>query len=329
MTHASGQSRQRIDRHARRLELADFRLDDLQVILKSCRLGIGTDDLEHSILFHLLKINPPAGAIAQQLGTGFLIGKQDGSLLVATGVFDELGHQHGFAGSRGTGGQDDRILEEASTAHVVQAWHTGADPHIRRSLSEPHGTQRKNADAVRTHGEREFSFHVSGAAQLEDLHRAPTPFSLQNVAQDHDVVGDEFLNAVARNRPVLIDALGRHQRGDTDLLEPGDQAEDLTPHHENGVVLLEHGGDRIDRHPLCLVLADGVIDPFDQAGEIEVSRDILAIGIRGSIQDEQLVLFHHLLQVPAETGGIAQDVERRLLEGDEDSWLVEILDAVV
>ena len=136
------------------------------------------------------------------------------------------------------------------------------------------------------HGEGEFPLHVGGAPQFEDLHRAATALTLQHVAQDHHVVGDELLNAVARNRSVLVDAFRRHHRGDADLLQPSDEAEDLPAHHEHRVVLLEHRRDRIDRDPLGLVLADGVVDPLDQTGEIKTSGHVLAIGIRGRIEDE-------------------------------------------
>ena len=60
---------------------------------------------------------------------------------------------------------------------------------------------------------------------------APAPLPFQHVAQDHDVVGDEFLHPVAGDGAVFVDALSGHHRGDANLLEPGDQAEDFTAHH--------------------------------------------------------------------------------------------------
>ena len=35
------------------------------------------------------------------------------------------------------------------------------------------------------------------------------------------------------------------------------------------------------------------------------------------------------LQIPTEAGSVAKDIERRLLEGDEDSRFIELLDSVV
>ena len=179
------------------------------------------------------------------------------------------------------------------------------------------------------HGERELALHVGGAPQLEDFNCAPTPLSLEHVAQDHHVVGNKFFNAVAGNRSVLVDALSRHHRGDANFLEPRDQPKDLTTYDENSVVLLEHRRNRINGDTLGLVLADGVVNPLDQTREIKTSRHILAVGIWRGIKDEKLVLLDHLLQVPAKTGGVAQDVEGRFLEGDENARFVKILDAVV
>ena len=68
VANAAGQGREGIDRHAGGLELTDLRLDDLEVILQTRGFGIGADDLEQAITLHLLKINAPAGGIAQQLG---------------------------------------------------------------------------------------------------------------------------------------------------------------------------------------------------------------------------------------------------------------------
>ena len=130
VAHTARQGGEGIDRHPRRFELADLRLDDLQVILKARGFGIGANDLEQPVLLHLLEVDAPAGAVAQQLSPRFLIGKQDRAFLVAAGVFDEFGDEHRLARSGGAGGQDDRVLEETSAAHVVQARHAGTDPDV-------------------------------------------------------------------------------------------------------------------------------------------------------------------------------------------------------
>ena len=49
-------------------------------------------------------------------------------------------------------------------------------------------------------GEGILPLLVRGAAELEDLHGPPALLLLQDVAQDDDVVGDELLDAVARDR---------------------------------------------------------------------------------------------------------------------------------
>jgi len=250
------------------------------VILKARGFGIGADDLEQAITLHLLEINAPAGGVAEQLSARFLVSKQDRPLLIGAGVLHKLAHQQRLAGAGGAGGEDDRILEEAATAHLIEPWHTGAHAHIRAALGKAHRPQREDADAVGTHREGEFPLHVHGAAQLEDFHRAPPPLPFEHVAQDHHIVAYELLNAITGDRAVFIDALGGHHRGDADFLQAGDQPENLTPHHRNSVILLKHSGDRVDRHTPGFVFANGVVDPLDQTGEIKAARHILAFRIR-------------------------------------------------
>ena len=161
-----------------------------------------------------------------------------------------------------------------------------------------------------THRERELPFHMRGATQFEDLHRASSAFSLQHVAENHDIVGNELFHAVTSDGSVLINAFGRHHRGDTNFLQPSNQAENFTTHHKNSVVLLEHRSNRVDDNPLRFVFANRIIDSLNQTREVKAAGHILTIWIRRGIQNEQLVLFHHLLKIPAKAGRIPQDVER-------------------
>ena len=107
VAHAPGEGRKRIDRHARGLELADLRFNYLEMIFQAGRFWIGTDDFEQAVLLHLFKINAPTGRIAQQLGPGFLIGKQNRPLPAAASILNKLGNQQGLARTGGTGGQND------------------------------------------------------------------------------------------------------------------------------------------------------------------------------------------------------------------------------
>ena len=177
-------------------------------------------------------------------------------------------------------------------------------------MGESHRTQGENADAVGSHREWELPFHMRGATQFEDLHRASSPLSLQHVAENHDIVGNELFHAVTSDGSVLINAFSGHHRGDTNFLQPSNQSENFTTHHKNGVVLLKHRSNGVDDNPLRFVFANRIIDSLNQSREIKAAGHILTIGIRRGIQDEQLVLFHHLLEIPSEAGRIAQDVER-------------------
>ena len=180
-----------------------------------------------------------------------------------------------------------------------------------------------------THRERELALHVGGAAQLENLRGAAPPLPLQHVAENHNVVGNKFFNPVASNRTVFIDPFGGHQRGDTNFLQPGNKAEYLPTHHRNRVVLLKYSRNRINSHPTGFVLANCIINPLNQTGKIKTPRHILAFRIRRGVKNKELVLLHHLLQIPAKTCRITQNIQGRLFKGYEDSWLVVLTNAVV
>ena len=159
-----------------------------------------------------------------------------------------------------------------------------------------------------THRERTLALHVGGAAQLENLRGAAPPLPLQHVAENHHVVGNKFFNPVASNRTVFIDPFGGHHRGDTNFLQPGNKAENLPAHHGNRIVLLKYSRDRINRHPTGFVFANCIINPLNQARQIKTSRHILALWIRRGIKNKELVLLHHLLQIPAKAGRITQNI---------------------
>ena len=47
-----------------------------------------------------------------------------------------------------------------------------------------------------------------GAAKLEDLDRAAPDLVVEHIAEHHHIVGNEFLHAEARDRAVVVGALG-------------------------------------------------------------------------------------------------------------------------
>ena len=80
---------------------------------------------------------------------------------------------------------------------------------VGRLLLQLHRRERDDDDPLAGDDrERPLPLLVVGAAELEDLDRPPADLLLQHVAEDHHVVGDELLDAVARDRAVLLGPLG-------------------------------------------------------------------------------------------------------------------------
>ena len=93
--------------------------------------------------------------------------------------------------------------------------------------------------------------------------------------------------------------------------------------------MLENGGYRINRNPLCLIFTDGIVDSLDQAREIKTAGHVLAFRIRRSIKNKQLILLNHALKIPAKTSRIAQYIQRRFLKCHKNARLVVLADPVV
>jgi hypothetical protein len=96
-----------------------------------------------------------------------------------------------------------------------------------------------------------------------------------------------------------------------------------------GVILLKNGGDGVDRDTGGAVFADGVLDALNEGREVEIADDVLAIGIGGGIEDEELAFVYKLLESPTEAFGVFNNVSGGLFKGDKDAGLVEVDDAVV
>jgi hypothetical protein len=63
------------------------------------------------------------------------------------------------------------------------------------------------------------------------------------------------------------------------LFEAGDEPEDFAADYGCGIILLEDGGDRIDRYSLGFIFGKGILNPFDQGGEIKITDDFLPFRI--------------------------------------------------
>ena len=57
------------------------------------------------------------------------------------------------------------------------------------------------------------------AARLEDFDGAATLFSVKDVAQDDNVVGEEFFQAMSRDFSIFTIAFRRHKHGEAGLFE--------------------------------------------------------------------------------------------------------------
>ena len=156
------------------------------------------------------------------------------------------------------------------------------------------------------------------AAEFQNLNRAPARLVFQRIAQDHDVVGDELLDAKSRHRPVIVGSFRRQHRGHSHRLQRRGNSEKLAPHHRLIRELREHSAERIDGDSLRLDFFHGVVHARDQRPEVEAARFYrVDVRVRRSINECELAFRLPRRQIPAEAAHVPADVRRRFLERHE------------
>ena len=163
------------------------------------------------------------------------------------------------------------------------------------------------------------------AAELQDLDRPASNLAVEHIAQDHDVVGDELLDAESRDVPVIIRTLGGEDRRHLHPLERRRDPEQLAAHDRLIRELREYRAERIHRHALRSDLLDGVLHPREQRAEVEAAAlDRLDTGIRRRIDERQATRSLPLLEIPPEAAHVRPNVFGGLLERDEHAVLTRL-----
>src|SRR5690349_10647761 len=67
------------------------------------------------------------------------------------------------------------------------------------------------------------------AAHLQHFDRAPPLFAAQNISQNYDIICNEFFKPMTRELAIFGTAFGRHQHGQTVLLQRAADMEELAP----------------------------------------------------------------------------------------------------
>src|ERR1041385_1405093 len=165
------------------------------------------------------------------------------------------------------------------------------------------------------------------AAEFENLDRASARLVLEHVSEHHHIVGDEFLDAETRYRPIIQRALSGEQRGDAHSLERRGDAKQLASH--DGLIgeLRKHRAERIDGDSLRVDLLHGVLHAGEQRPQIErAAFDDLHLRIGRGIDERELSLALPLREIPSEASHVRSDVRRGFLERHEHRVLVCLLD---
>jgi len=133
---------------------------------------------------------------------------------------DELRGEDRLADAGRARDEDQRPRQQAAVAHPVHGLDAGGDALVRGGVAEVQDLLGHDDHPVPGADREEvLALEVAAAAQLEHLDGAPALLRRQRVAQDHDVVGDELLEAEPRDHAEVLGALGGHDRGDADALQ--------------------------------------------------------------------------------------------------------------
>ena len=130
---------------------------------------------------------------------------------------------------------------QPAAAHLIQLLVARRNADVRRLHTQLHRREGDDDYAAPGHDrERKLALLVIAAAEFEDLDGPTARLGLQNVAQNHDVVGDEFLDAESRHRTVIFGALRSQHRRHSHSLERRSYPEKLAAHHRLVGELGEH-----------------------------------------------------------------------------------------
>src|SRR5688572_15839181 len=237
--------RKAIDRDTIRLELLDHAFHAQKMILERHDLRIVVTDLEVTLSLHALEIEAPTRGIAEELFAAFFETKRQTALTLLDPAGRERRHHERLPRPGCPGHENDRVTEEAAATHEVQLRVPRSDADVGGFLAQLHRGERDHRDAGVRYRERILALLVRRATELEDLDRAPALLVLEDVADDHDIVGDELFHAVARNRSVFVGALRRDDRREVEFLERSMKSVKLAAYGAFVVKVRENRAERI------------------------------------------------------------------------------------
>ena len=206
--------------------------------------------------------------------------------------------------------------------HIVERLDARGHPDARRRLGELLRRQRDHDEAVAPDRERHLASLVRRAAELQHLDRAAAALVLEEVAQDHDVVGHELLDAELADGPVVLGALRRDDDGGAGALERARDVVQLGADQTAVGEAHEQRVERVDGDALGADALDGVLDAREESAEVEFADDgDLLTRLLRHVDERPLPFLLPLGDVPAEAAHVAPEVLGLVLEGDEDARL--------
>src|SRR5688500_5708221 len=317
------QGRQAVHGDTVRLDLGDKLLHLDEVILHRHRMRIAVEHHQPSGLLERREVESPRRRVAEELILALLEGEEQAPLARGASARDELRDEQRLARPGRPRREHDRVAEESASAHLVQRRDARGDADAGRRLRELDAGERNHDDPVaRRDREGEYAALMRCAADLEDLDRAAASLVVEQVAEDDDVVGDELLDAVARDLAILVHPLAGEDDGQAEPLERGRDAEQLGPQDRMIRELDEQGVQRVEGDALGAVAPDRSLDARQERTQVERSDDgRRLLGVRRGVDEHPLAGALPPLDVPSEPAHVGADVLGPVLEGDEDARL--------
>jgi hypothetical protein len=322
-----GQRRDRIDDEHRRTLRVEQAAQVHEVLLRAARFGAHGVDLQQAGGAGGAEIDPHRAQVARDLTAALVEADEQRPLAPRARRGDERAGERRLRRAGSAGDQRDRFTEVAAAEHRVEPRQAARDPLVRGLARQRGGREGADVDPVGADDHRKLPLGERRAAVLEQPQGAQRHPIDEPVLEHDDAIDHELEEGVAlRAQPVTGVGLRGDHRGQVSPMQPFLDAIHLASFGDGIAEHREQDVEPVENDPSRAHGFDLRVEGGEHRHEVERSVPDDGRGKLGVEKEELLPLQRG--EVPAEGGGVGDDLARVLLEGDEDRRLVVVAGAV-
>ena len=325
MLDLHGQRRQRIDHQTLRPMLAHLVAQRGELILDVRPARAGRVHLEQARGQVRLEPDGDRGEIADDLRRAFVEADIEGPVAALAGGDGKQPGQRRLGGAGRTRDQDVTAAVVAAAQHGVQSRQAGGHSLVGDLVDQLRRSPRRQLQAMLRQADRKLVADEARAAILHHAHVAERRAVDHLMAEHDDAIDHELKKAGALVRSFCAGLLG-DDSGQPGARQPVADAIQFAALEGLIVEQPEQHVDAVEDDARRLELASLRLEHAEHPGEVELAG-LHHVRRQARVHEEQLLL-RQRGQIPAEGGGVGDDVLRRLLESDNDARLLALAGAV-